>query len=533
MASEEQNNDDESVKGFAGLSSMVSDVDDITTSEETGNSEPPTEVASTAQTKHQPTSEPESRTDSWRQAQQPPNDSSGIFPGVRSVILAIQTQQPPNDSSGIFWLIAICAVIFCIWLGSESGNNSNKPTPTSYSSSSAVDSPTHSLERSELAPTQPLIPIRPSEEKPPVGTSLNLGSAQIRYCLAEDIRIKGAEGGLNNRIESDVDRFNAIVTDYNSRCGHFSYRSGALESAKSEIERYRAVLESEGQARFTRIASISPQQILTTPALSQPSQGFANTSSDGFANISSDGFANSTSGSFLNSDAGSFLNSEANPSLLESKQQQVAAISDAKKQFLMVLDLQKRLNELGYDVGKVDGLAGGKTRVAIMAVQRVLGIQVNGIASVNLLKRLDSVSQKSNAKIAVKSTPPLDEIIAPTIQPRSSRISQLELPIASTEHLEPRKTTLGYDLNDLSTKEQESIESACSSDKVLNGPAAYNKCLSRQLSALTPNNRRPDLSGLSTKEQESIESACSSDKVLNGPAAYNKCLSRQISLLRK
>ena len=178
MASEEQKND-ESVKGFAGLSSMVSDVDDIITSEETWNSEPPTEVASTAQTKHQPTSEPESRTDHWR-----------------------QTQQPPNDSSGIFWLIAIYAVIFFIWLVSESGNNSNKPTPTSYTSSSAVDSPTHSLESSELAPTQPLIPIRPSEEKPPVGTSLNLGSAQIRYCLAEDIRIKGAEGGLNNRISS-------------------------------------------------------------------------------------------------------------------------------------------------------------------------------------------------------------------------------------------------------------------------------------------------------------------------------------------
>ena len=51
MASEEQKND-ESVKGFAGLSSMGSDVDDITTSEETWNSEPPTEVASTAQTKH-------------------------------------------------------------------------------------------------------------------------------------------------------------------------------------------------------------------------------------------------------------------------------------------------------------------------------------------------------------------------------------------------------------------------------------------------------------------------------------------------
>ena len=240
MASEEQKND-ESVKGFAGLSSMVSDVDDIITSEETWNSEPPTEVASTAQTKHQPTSEPESRTDHWR-----------------------QTQQPPNDSSGIFWLIAIYAVIFFIWLNSELGNNSNKPTPTSYSSSSAVDSPTHSLERSELAPTQPLIPIGTSEEKPPVGTSLNLGSAQIRYCLAEDIRLGGAKQNLNNHIGSDVDRFNVMVNDYNSRCSHFRYRNGALESAKSEVEGYRAFLETEGRARFALPSSAGHQHILNS-----------------------------------------------------------------------------------------------------------------------------------------------------------------------------------------------------------------------------------------------------------------------------
>ena len=488
MASEEQKND-ESVKGFAGLSSMVSDVDDITTSEETSNSEPPTEVASTAQTKHQPTSEPESRTDHWR-----------------------QTQQPPNDSS-IFWLIPI---IFFIWLVSESGNNSNKPTPTSYTSSSAVDSPTHSLERSELAPTQPLIPIRPSEEKPPVGTSLNLGSAQIRYCLAEDIRIKGAEGGLNNRIESDVDRFNAIVTDYNSRCGHFRYRSGALESAKSEIERYRAVLESEGQARFTRIASISPQQILTTPALSEPDDGFAMpltplSDTSGFTPLSD------TSGFTPLSPPG-FITPEANPSLLESKQQQVAAISDAKKQFLMVLDLQKRLNELGYDVGKADGLAGGKTRVAIMAVQRVLGIQVNGIASVNLLKRLDSVGQKSNAKIAVKSTLPTDEIVASALKaPPNFSQSKVDKP----------------DLTGASPSEQQAIENVCDIHRRASGPATYYDCLNREVNALGASQGKPNLSGISDIEKKAIENVCDIHRRASGPATYYDCLNREVNALKK
>lgn len=240
MASEEQKND-ESLKGFAGLSSMVSDVDDVVTSKGTRKSEPPTEAVSTRQTKHQSASESKSNPEPYQ-----------------------QTLQPPSYSSGILWLLVICAFIFFVWLVSESGNNSNKPVQTSYSSPSAVDSSTHLMDKSKQAPTQPSTPIRPSEEKPSVGTSLNLGSAQIRYCLAEDIRLGGAKQSLNNYIGSDVDRFNVMVNDYNSRCGHFRYRNGALESAKSEIERYRAVLKSEGRARFVLPSSVGHQHILNS-----------------------------------------------------------------------------------------------------------------------------------------------------------------------------------------------------------------------------------------------------------------------------
>jgi len=50
--------------------------------------------------------------------------------------------------------------------------------------------------------------------------------------------------------EAAVDRFNAFVADYNSRCSHFRYRRGALESARSDIEPYRQALAAEGRARF-------------------------------------------------------------------------------------------------------------------------------------------------------------------------------------------------------------------------------------------------------------------------------------------
>jgi hypothetical protein len=85
------------------------------------------------------------------------------------------------------------------------------------------------------------------------------------------------------------------------------------------------------------------------------------------------------------------------------------------------------------------------------------------------------------------------------------------------------------DLTALSAQELQSIESACSTDKYLNGPAAYNSCLKKHLALLTPQSRRPDLTSLSGQELQSIESTCSTDKYLNGPAAYNRCLQRQLS----
>jgi len=89
------------------------------------------------------------------------------------------------------------------------------------------------------------------------------------------------------------------------------------------------------------------------------------------------------------------------------------------------------------------------------------------------------------------------------------------------------------DLSRLSSAELTSIEAACSTDKYVNGPAAYNKCLSLQLQQLSRQGAGPSLGGLLAGERASIESACSTDKYVNGPAAYNACLARQLVLLGK
>src|SRR3546814_6879532 len=84
----------------------------------------------------------------------------------------------------------------------------------------------------------------------------------------------------------------------------------------------------------------------------------------------------------------------------------------------------------------------------------------------------------------------------------------------------------------LSAAESASLEAACSTDKYVNGPAAYRACVERQKAALAAGVRRPNLSVLSSAEQQSIEAACSTDKYVNGPAAYNECLANQLAAMR-
>ena len=161
--------------------------------------------------------------------------------------------------------------------------------------------------------------------------------AQIRYCLAEDIRIEGAKAALNNYSDSDVDRFNAMVADYNSRCSSFKYQTNNrgrndLNSAQRDIEPYRSQLQAEGRRRFTRRPS--------TGSLSAPAQ--------------------------------------ARPAADET-----------------VRAVQQKLNELGYNAGPADGLMGRGTRAAIIVFQQDRGLAATGVADQTLLFQLRQVPSGS------------------------------------------------------------------------------------------------------------------------------------------
>jgi hypothetical protein len=90
----------------------------------------------------------------------------------------------------------------------------------------------------------------PVEVQPSLGGGQLLSSAEIRYCLAQDIRLEGARDAVDQSSDRHVNVFNQWVTDYNSRCGRFRYRPGALESVRRQVDADRERLLAVGRAGF-------------------------------------------------------------------------------------------------------------------------------------------------------------------------------------------------------------------------------------------------------------------------------------------
>ena len=436
-------------KGFAGLSSMVSDVDAI--------------VDGAPKETQKVSSEPA------------PQQSAGNRPPVKESQPRPTSQtyqspaQPSGGSSAGKWLIGIAVVIGLIWLANQTDNS--RPSRPAYSpgTSSTSVAPTR-----QPAVVQPQAPSHPSESKPSVGRNNVLSTGQIRYCLAEKIRLDASEAVLNNYSDSDVDRFNAYVNDYNSRCGEFRYRQGALESARRDVEPYRGQLQADGRGRFVRT---------TSGATRAPSSA--------------------------------------------QTPKPVRPTPDATVQAI-----QGRLNALGYNAGPADGLFGGKTRAAIISFQKDSGLQVDGVATQALLKITLSARKPSVSNSSLPLSRPEKE----SLEAACSTDKYVNGPAAYRACVEKQTASLAAgvkrpDLSTLSREERESIEAACSTDKYVNGPAAYNNCLTNQFASLSRQSRRPDLSRLSSSERQSIEAACSTDKYVNGPAAYNSCLNAQLLAL--
>ena len=379
-------------KGFAGFDSLVSNVDkDIADAQRASSQSATSEarpIAAPAAGRATPTGVA-TRESTWQQ---------------RGSRLASRL------GNGWWWAVGI--VVFLIWISSNDGSNksvvpagsSTSPAPSTADLPPLPPGATLDAAPASLPPLPPGFTLdAPTsatskragetpgsewyEEKPSPGVEHVLSYPQLRYCVAEDIRINAMKPMINEYETVEVADFNRYVSDFNSRCGSFKYRNGSLESVRTQCRRSQDVDRGGGPPAGAKLAIPEPGPSVAT---------------------------GSSSGRGLSGPA-----------------------------------------------------AGSKTIAAPLRQAPGLNSGARGEGSVTAL----------------------------------------------------------------SNDERASLEAACSSDKYLNGPAAYKDCVAKQMNELERAPRNPDLSGLTADERTSTEAACSSDKYLNGPAAYNRCIAVQVSSL--
>ena len=167
--------------------------------------------------------------------QQLPNTEPDTEVKSKTSFLALISKNPPITAVVVFVLIGMAWSL----LAPNSNTASTAQTPQS----------------TQAVPTQPVVvTLSPpaEEDMPPVGSGLAFTDNEIRYCLSQNIRLDGAQSVLNKYSQADVDRYNAMINDYNSRCGNFQYTPGALQSIQAEVNASSATLQSQGESLFSK-----------------------------------------------------------------------------------------------------------------------------------------------------------------------------------------------------------------------------------------------------------------------------------------
>lgn len=199
-------------RGFAGFDSLVTDLSDLPS--------PPTPPIPDAQPSARPT--------------------AGADGDDRPVPYS---PPKPKEKWYVKWIV-IAAVVGGMIVYGVVNNNKPSSSPQASYTPPATSAPVATVTSPNASPTS----MAASEDKPPIGGDIVLSSAQLRYCLAQRIRIDGADKAVNAASQTDIDRFNAMVNDFNARCPKARYRTNTMSTVKAEVEARRSQLETEGAA---------------------------------------------------------------------------------------------------------------------------------------------------------------------------------------------------------------------------------------------------------------------------------------------
>ena len=94
------------------------------------------------------------------------------------------------------------------------------------------------------APNPPEPKTEP-ELLPPVGKGQRFPREQVRYCHFQEERLRVIKQLV--RGPEDIRAFNALATDYNSRCSDFFYQDEDLRLVREEVIAKQRLLEADAE----------------------------------------------------------------------------------------------------------------------------------------------------------------------------------------------------------------------------------------------------------------------------------------------
>lgn len=207
-------------KGFAGLTSLVSDIEEEMTSYSKPQSSSPSRTGA-------------------RLASSPPKDSLLVKLLGWSIFIGF-----------------ICILFWILMLGIQKNlSNSSKGKSLASKVNTSSDST-----RSRSAPSKEFA-------KPAVGTTQLLSVEQKQWCLREKIRIEGKRSYVNTN--SSVGAFNQMVSDYNLRCGKARYGGGSLVPPRRDVDEMLSQIVKEIPKPLT---TLSPSPAATQSRKTKRSQ---------------------------------------------------------------------------------------------------------------------------------------------------------------------------------------------------------------------------------------------------------------------
>lgn len=196
----------EEKKGFAGLSSLKSDIDDIIkAAKEKKDTDTLDKVAQTTE-------------------RETINTHENNIP--------VEYNAPKKRW---FWWLAAIVTAFVIMIALSGNKTAEEANNNVVTESSALVEAPNSMR----------------EVKPTIGNGLTLSSDEITYCLAERLRLETINKNQDKYSSESLEPYNRYVDDYNSRCSDFRYEKYDMELAQNNVEKHKDEIIEEVKNRFS------------------------------------------------------------------------------------------------------------------------------------------------------------------------------------------------------------------------------------------------------------------------------------------